>query len=57
MTTPDKVLELVERFTFNLAAYKRGQYNEAQVRHEFIDPLFMALGWDVNNERGYSDVQ
>ena len=55
MPVPNKVVDLIERFTFNLDAYKRGQYNEAQVRHEFIDPLFMALGWDVNNERGYSE--
>jgi len=40
------VKELVERFRYNLDAYKKSTYNEAQVRREFIDPFFEALGWD-----------
>jgi predicted type IV restriction endonuclease len=32
-------------------SYKRGACgNETQVRREFIDPLFEALGWDVTRE-------
>ena len=27
------------------------QYSEAQVRVDFLDPLWNALGWDVANER------
>lgn len=34
---PKKITELIERFENNIDAYKRGQYNEAQVRLEFID--------------------
>ncbi|MFQ5595402.1 MAG: Eco57I restriction-modification methylase domain-containing protein, partial [Anaerolineae bacterium] len=56
MTAPTKVLELVERFDRNLEAYKAGQYKEAQVRQEFIDPFFKALGWDVDNEQGYAEA-
>ena len=56
MPAPDKVLELVDRFQFNLADYKSGKYNETQVRREFIDPLFKALGWDVDNEQGYAEA-
>ncbi|MFN2166732.1 MAG: Eco57I restriction-modification methylase domain-containing protein, partial [Anaerolineae bacterium] len=55
MTAPGAVLELVGRFERNLAAYKRGHYNETQVRREFIDPLFGALGWDVANVKGYAE--
>ena len=44
MSVPSQVIELVERFERNLEAYKSGQYNETQVRREFIDPFFMALG-------------
>jgi predicted type IV restriction endonuclease len=25
---------------------------ETPVRREFIDPLFMALGWDIDNRQG-----
>lgn len=44
MTPPDSVLELVERFEHNRQAYRSGHYNETQVRREFIDPFFKALG-------------
>jgi len=50
-----KVGELVERFRYNLDVYKRSTYNEAQVRREFIDPFFEALGWDVSNKQGYAE--
>lgn len=60
MTVPEIILELIERFERNLDAYKSGSYNETQVRREFIDPFFEALGWDVNNREGnaeaYKDV-
>ena len=49
---PDVVVELVERFQHNRDHYHRPEYNETQVRREFIDPLFEALGWDVANKRG-----
>ena len=51
MTAPTTIMELVERFHRNRDAYRSGHYNETQVRHEFIDPFFIALGWDVNNIR------
>lgn len=50
MSAPEAVLELVDRFHRNLAAYKQGKYNETQVRREFIDPFFEVLGWDVDNK-------
>ena len=60
MPAPQIILELVERFERNIEAYKSGSYNETQVRREFIDPFFEALGWDVNNTAGnaeaYKDV-
>ncbi|MSP14196.1 MAG: restriction endonuclease subunit R [Chloroflexi bacterium] len=54
--TPQIILDLVARFADNQAAYRSGLYNETQVRREFIDPFFAALGWDVNNERGYAEA-
>jgi hypothetical protein len=49
------VADLVERFARNLAAYRRAEYKEAEVRHEFIEPFFDALGWDVYNRAGYAE--
>lgn len=48
--------ELVERFRDNEKAYCNPHYNETQTRREFIDPFFAALGWDVDNRRGYSEA-
>jgi predicted type IV restriction endonuclease len=60
MPAPQIIIDLIERFERNLDDYKSGSYNETQVRHEFIDPFFEALGWDVNNQAGnaeaYKDV-
>ncbi|MGA2781367.1 MAG: TaqI-like C-terminal specificity domain-containing protein [Smithella sp.] len=60
MSVPQIILELIERFDRNIEAYESGKYNETQVRREFIDPFFEALGWDVNNKAGnaetYKDV-
>jgi len=44
MAAPDAILELVERFTRNRAQYLNPAYNETQVRREFLDPFFTALG-------------
>ena len=56
MGCPVEVLRLVERFERETAAYRSGSYNETQVRREFIDPLFKALGWDIDNEAGYAEA-
>ena len=47
---------LVERFARNLDVYTRPDYKETQVRVEFIDPFFEALGWDVRNVQGYAEL-
>ena len=49
---PKEVIELIERFERNIESYKGQGYNEAQVRKEFVDPFFEALGWDVANKGG-----
>jgi len=53
---PKEILDLVERFDRNLDAYRSGQYNETQLRREFLDPFFKSLGWDIDNQRGYAEA-
>lgn len=55
MPAPTILAELIERFVFNEQQYRSNAYNETQTRHEFIDPFFEALAWDVNNRKGYSE--
>ena len=54
MSVPEQILQLIETFDRNRDAYHTGGYNETQLRREFIDPFFEALGWDVANESGYA---
>ncbi|HLJ10145.1 MAG TPA: N-6 DNA methylase, partial [Planctomycetaceae bacterium] len=56
MTAPAALLELVQRFEMHRESYVSPQYNETQLRREFVDPLFKALGWDVDNESGYAEA-
>lgn len=53
---PPQVLDLIERFDRNRDAYKSPHYNETQLRREFLDPFFKALGWDIDNEQGYAEA-
>ncbi len=55
MSVPQEISELIDRFDRNREAYHSSQYNETQLRREFIDPFFEALGWDVNNKQGYAE--
>ncbi|OGC24981.1 hypothetical protein A2291_01530 [candidate division WOR-1 bacterium RIFOXYB2_FULL_42_35] len=56
MTAPKEIRELVGRFDLNIEEYKSGKYNETQLRREFLDPFFAALGWDVNNKQGLAEA-
>lgn len=46
---PEELIELVEQFQRNIKAYKNPSYKEEQLKQEFINPFFKALGWDVDN--------
>ncbi len=59
MEAPREVHELVRRFAEHAETYGAGgsgSYNETQIRREFIDPLFKALGWDIDNTAGYAEA-
>ena len=51
MTAPGGIAELIERFDRNSDTYRSAQYNETQVRREFVDRLFPAIyGVDASYE-------
>jgi len=56
MAAPTVIRELIERFNNHLETYCSAAYNEAQLREEFLNPFFEALGWDVYNRKGYADA-
>jgi hypothetical protein len=43
---------LVESFGLRLAELKQPGYAEAQLRDDFLNPFFRALGWDMENRAG-----
>ena len=49
--------DLLSRFHDALPALKRGAYNETEVRVQFINPLFAALGWDMDDRHGRAEVK
>ncbi len=54
MPAPESVKQLVETFENNIEFYKSNKYNEAQLRQEFLDPLFKELNWDMDNSAGFA---
>ena len=47
----EKVKVLVEDFQRHSARYMRTDYKEQEVRDDFINPFFEALGWDVSHRK------
>ena len=56
MAAPRAIEELVQRFDSHKDAYRSGSYNEAQLREEFLNPFFAAMGWDVYNKKAYAEA-
>jgi hypothetical protein len=44
---------LVDSFGQRLAELKQPGYSEAQLRDDFLNPFFRALGWDMENRAGF----
>lgn len=56
MAVPKEIIELRDHFDRNRETYRSGHYNETQLRREFVDPFFKALGWDVENTAGHAEA-
>ncbi|MGO8898001.1 MAG: Eco57I restriction-modification methylase domain-containing protein [Isosphaeraceae bacterium] len=55
-SVPESVVRLIDTFSLHRESYLSGKYKETPVRREFIDPLFVALGWDIDNSQGYAEA-
>jgi hypothetical protein len=55
-SAPQAVLDLVKRFSDNKESYKSPTFNEAQLRIDFLNPFFEALGWDIANKQGFAEA-
>ena len=55
-SAPPVIAQLVEKFAEHRETYRRAGYNETQLRQDFLDPFFAALGWDVFNQQGFAEA-
>lgn len=60
LKAPETVHELVKKFEEHKDVYLSSAHNEENLRVDFLNPFFEALGWDVRNElslpQAYRDV-
>lgn len=56
-----KIKLLIDKFNIQIESYQSSNYNETQTRQDFINPFFLALGWDIDNTKQqletYRDVR
>lgn len=55
MTCPDAVRRLIDRFDQQADQVRSADYNETQLRIDFVNPLFAQLGWDMDNTQGFAE--
>ncbi len=53
---PESIIEKVGKFHEHIDTYRAGDYSEAQLRIDFLNPMLEALGWDVDNKAGYAEA-
>jgi len=46
------IKDLVNKYHSNRNTYLKADYNETQLRTDFLDPFFELLGWDIKNSEG-----
>ncbi len=46
------IKDLVRKYNENRESYLKTNYNETQLRTDFLDPFFELLGWDIKNSEG-----
>lgn len=47
----NRLIDLVSAYAEHFAQYNRADYNETEVRNDFVNPFFEILGWDVLNKK------
>ena len=50
MTAPESLTQLVDKFERERERFQQPDYNEAQLREQFVNPFFRALGWDLGEQ-------
>lgn len=58
MPVSEVITKLIENFDNLQPSYtnQKSDFNETSLRQHFLDPFFIALGWDVYNTQGLSPL-
>ena len=51
---PDAIYRLIEHFDHQRDQVRSLDYNETQLRIDFVNPMFRELGWDIDNALRYA---
>jgi len=54
-TCPDSIKRLIDRFDQQSDQVRSPDYNETQLRIDFVNPMFAVLGWDIDNNQGFAE--
>ncbi|MBG6030793.1 N-6 DNA methylase [Proteus hauseri] len=52
MNKQTQLKALVDKYQNDIDYYRSAKYNETQLRTDFLDQLFLILGWDITNVAG-----
>lgn len=52
MNKKTQLKALIEKYQNDIDYYRSAKYNETQLRTDFLDELFLILGWDITNAAG-----
>lgn len=47
----ERLAKLIEAYQEHYSQYKQTEYNETEIRNDYVNPLFEILGWDINNKK------
>lgn len=47
----ERMVRLVKAYQDHILQYSKQEYNETEVRNDFVNPFFEILGWDVLNKK------
>ncbi len=57
MSAPESIARKIQQFHNDRARLLRAAYNETEARVHYINPLFAALGWDMDDALGRAEVK
>lgn len=50
----ERLVKLIKAYQEHFSQYKKAEYNETEIRNDYVNPFFEILGWDVNNKKNLS---